>query len=220
MIVSIFVRNFIVASIGINSNVGTRIGDCVIIRRARNCRVGFAVADIFYATDCWRRGGFASFNVNCFSFATLNSDCTVADFDENIMIDLAMGYADQFDELDFSELDSFKIEDVKFSVTLNAATRINLFLKCPVLETEYNDEISFGGESYFWIQGNEIKASQLLESYTFHIETDLSEVDIAISPMQYMFIMLNNEELEDNQKAALAAFVCYAFAANDYVQSH
>ena len=143
-----------------------------------------------------------------------------ADFDENIMIDLAMGYADQFDELDFSELDSFKIEDVKFSVTLNAATRINLFLKCPVLETEYNDEISFGGESYFWIQGNEIKASQLLESYTFHIETDLGEVDIAISPMQYMFIMLNNEELEDNQKAALAAFVCYAFAANDYVQSH
>lgn len=117
------------------------------------------------------------------------------------------------------------LADVRFSMTLNSATKINLFVKTTEgvgLASEYTDEVTIDGESYYWIESSELKASELFRS-NLQFGITLSNGDsvlISASPMQYLNMMLNSDSVSEADKCALAAFVVYAEAADAYYAAH
>jgi hypothetical protein len=90
------------------------------------------------------------------------------------------------------------------------------------LASEYTDEVTIDGESYYWIESSELKASELFRS-NLQFGITLSNGDsvlISASPMQYLNIMLNSDSVSEADKCALAAFVVYAEAADAYYAAH
>ena len=117
------------------------------------------------------------------------------------------------------------IANAKFSLTLNAKTKINISVKPNpgyTITSEGYTVRDIGGETYYQFTSEEIGAGRLGTPITFNIfstsgpNETTSVATITASPMSYVKASLNNPERSTEKKLAMTSYYRYYWAAVQY----
>ncbi|MBR2520728.1 MAG: hypothetical protein IKE62_00920 [Oscillospiraceae bacterium] len=113
------------------------------------------------------------------------------------------------------------IEDVKFSLTLNARTAVNVFIKPAEGQTvspAAEDTAQINGEKYYGYRIGKIGPKNLGKMRTFIFTTGAGESAVKVCPMSYVKTILESETYASdvNIKNAVTAFYNYYKAARAY----
>ena len=127
-----------------------------------------------------------------------------------------------------SNLGESGIESVLLSLTLNAETRINVFVKPRdgvTITTPGSIQTTIDGETYYQFQSLKLGAGALGDTRSFNIETNAGKAALVVaSAMSYVRIVLNSygyhTEFANNDKNAMAALYYYFKCANAYQKAN
>lgn len=116
------------------------------------------------------------------------------------------------------------IADAKFSLTLNAETKINVSVKPNAgftIVSEGYTERTIGTDTYYQFTSGKIGAGGLGTPITFTVLTSgpnetQSAATVTASPMSYVKAILNSQDFSDGKKYAMTAYYRYYMAAVDY----
>ena len=115
------------------------------------------------------------------------------------------------------------IDSVKFSLTLNEATKINAFFKPRTGVTVTSpeaEEVEISGETYYRIRTDMIGARSLGNVYTITARTSRgTEASLQVSAMSYDKNVLDTKSMSTDNKYAMTAFYNYYAKAIAYVGS-
>ena len=118
------------------------------------------------------------------------------------------------------QLEGSGIEDVKFSLTLNAQTIINVFFKPEsgvAFSSGYVGTTTLNGGTYYQINTAKIGPRNLGKMYTITAKTDSGTAEVKVSAMSYVYAVLaTNSAFTEAQQYAMAAYYDYWRAANAY----
>ncbi len=130
------------------------------------------------------------------------------------------------------DLDNSGIIDYRISLTLNADTAINFFVKLDhdVAISSCKDQngnnvrykkTKIQGETYYQITTEKINAGNLGKEYTFTIETTIGTASLTASAMSYVEAVLKeNSSFTSAKQYAMAAFYNYYLAAVTYLNNN
>ena len=127
-------------------------------------------------------------------------------------------------EIQKQDLDKAGIDDVMFSLTLNAETKINIFVKLKdgvTLTSPGNYKaVTIGSETYYQLTSEKIGAGNLGITYTFTITTSLDTAKVKASAMSYVHaVVKSGSSFIDSKQLAMTAYYNYYKAAIAYVVS-
>ena len=111
------------------------------------------------------------------------------------------------------------ITDSKISLTLNAKTAINIFVKPGEGETILSEgykTATINNETYYQFSENGIGPKNLGKAYPISVKTNQGTATITASAMSYVKALLDNNTVEENKQLAMAAYFYYYQAAIDY----
>ena len=111
------------------------------------------------------------------------------------------------------------ITDSKISLTLNAKTAINIFVKPGEGETILSEgykTAAINNETYYQFSENGIGPKNLGKAYPISVKTDQGTATITASAMSYVNKLLTNGTLDDNKNLAMVAYFNYYWVAKDY----
>lgn len=121
-----------------------------------------------------------------------------------------------------SDIGTSGIEDVRFSLTLNAKTVINVFVRLAdgVTTSGYSGTTTIGGKTYYVFKSAEIDASQLGNAKNINVTTSEGEATFTVAALAYARAALNNGSQTEAKKLAMAAFNDYFEKVDAYAKTH
>ena len=121
------------------------------------------------------------------------------------------------------DLGTSGIADVKFALTLNSKTVINVFVKpgeesFTVANATANGTRVIDGDTYYQYDTVSIGAGHLGKIYKVTLTTETGRATIKASAMSYVNAVLNNTSFTDEKRLAMAAYYNYYAAVSAYTQ--
>ena len=101
------------------------------------------------------------------------------------------------------------IFDVRFSLTLNDKTKMNIKVKPAEGVTIHSEEFTVGENGYYTYTTDPIGPLNLGKMRTFTVQTSSGEAEIKACPMTYVRMALNSNDFTSEQKVAMIAYYAY-----------
>jgi hypothetical protein len=118
-------------------------------------------------------------------------------------------------------LDDTGIADVRFALTMNAKTIVNVFFKPEpgyTVDGSYVETMPIGNETYYRVDSSEFGPANLgtRQEVTAGTEEGDEPATVNVCPMSYVKAMLDRTDLAEGKANALIAFYDYYVAAVDF----